>query len=61
MLTDQAIRRLQPRPNDFWRADSNSDGTTNNLQLRIRSNGRYVWSVRRMKDSMLLNGSNGTG
>ena len=55
MLTDQAVRRLRPRPSDYWRADSNSDGTTNNLYLRIRSSGSKVWHVRRLKDGVLLN------
>lgn len=55
MLTDQAIRRLRPRASDYWRADSNADGTTNNLYIRIRASGSKVWHVRRMKDGALLN------
>ena len=55
MLTDQAIRRLRPRASDYWRADSNADGTTNNLYIRIRASGSKVWHVRRMKDGSLLN------
>ena len=55
MLTDQAIRRLRPRASDYWRADSNADGTTNNLYLRVRASGSKVWHVRRRKDGVLLN------
>lgn len=55
MLTDQTIRRLRPRGSDYWRADSNSDGTTNNLYLRVRKSGSKVWHVRRLKDGVLLN------
>jgi integrase len=55
MLTDQAIRRLKPTTRDYWRADSESDGTVNNLYLRVRVNGAKVWHVRRMKDGSLLN------
>jgi integrase len=55
MLTEQTIRRLRARPSDYWRSDSNSDGTTNNLYLRVRSTGAKTWHVRRMKDGVLLN------
>jgi len=55
MLTDQAIRRLRPRTSDYWRADSNADGTANNLYLRIRASGSKVWHVRRLKDGAFLN------
>jgi integrase len=55
MLTDQSIRRLRPRAADYWRADSNQDGTTNNLYLRVRASGRKTWHVRRLKDGVLLN------
>lgn len=55
MLTDQSIRRLRPRATDYWRSDSNADGTANNLYLRVRPSGRKVWHVRRLKDGVLLN------
>ena len=55
MLTDQAIRRLRPRASDYWRADSNADGTPNNLYLRVRASGSKIWHVRRLKDGVLLN------
>ena len=45
MLTDQTIRRLRPRVADYWRADSNADGTSNNLYLRVRKSGSKVWHV----------------
>lgn len=60
MLTDQTIRRLRPRPTDYWRADSNADGTSNNLYLRVRKSGSKAWHVRRMKDGVLLNVKLGT-
>jgi Arm DNA-binding domain len=55
MLTDQSIRRLEPRAQDFRRSDSDPDGSTNNLYLRVRASGAKVWHVRRRKDGVLLN------
>ena len=37
MLTEQAIRRLKPTTRDYWRADSDGDGTVSNLYLRVRT------------------------
>lgn len=46
---------MQEETFDYWRADSNRDGTANNLYLRLRTSRKKVWVVRWLKDGALTN------
>lgn len=55
-LSDVTVKNLRPKAGDYWRADTDAKGENpHSLYLRVRSTGKKVWVLRRMRDGKLTN------